>query len=81
MLAVKDGPNCSPGHPSTSNVLVGVASGVYGLLHGSRSIELVAGPHVRGFASAARSPPFRFSWKSLNGSCGRLVKVPALVLM
>src|ERR1039458_5291869 len=69
--AANDGLNCGPKQfSSTSNVLVGVTSGVNGELHGVRSTVVVAGPHVREVESVARSAPWRVSWNSENGSCG-----------
>src|SRR5580700_2906809 len=68
--AANDGANCAAGQPVTSKLLVGVESGVNGVLHGVRSAEVVAVPHTRGFASVARAPPPSVSLSSLNGSCG-----------
>ena len=58
---------------SIANESDGVAGAVP--LHGSNDVVVVNVPHVSGVAKAPRGPPKNVSLKSLNGSCGLLVKV------
>ena len=59
-----------PPAPSASTVklLVGVAGALpeYGVIE----LVVVASPQASGLASVAFGPPFRFSVKSSNGTCG-----------
>src|SRR4051794_16829397 len=67
------------GEPSAPWLIVkledGVASGVPGVLHGTRLVLVVKVPQVVGIASGARGPVLKSSFSWLEGSCGFSRKV------